>query len=165
MADRDGHFVTVTLRTSYGGAALELTEETIENQADAELTDAKLEGFDSSDRPSGRRGRYTTKADLARCGKRKNSAAKSVDLSLEIRDRRASQASRIDPEFLERIAASLTRPKLMAEVRKEDGSGSSVLPAGRSRPANHGPAHRHRHVGLCRRTCSAARLAVSSIAP
>src|SRR5205823_2339523 len=42
-----GHFVTVTLRTSYEGRQLsQLTEETIEIKPTLSFADAKLEGFD-----------------------------------------------------------------------------------------------------------------------
>ncbi len=43
-----GDFATLTLRVSHDGRQLsQLTEETIEVQADAQFDDAKLEGFDN----------------------------------------------------------------------------------------------------------------------
>jgi trigger factor len=115
-----GHFVTVTLRTSYEGRQLsQLTEETIEIKPTLSFTDAKLEGFDKLLIGHQAGETLTTKLAISPDAENEEFRGKEVDLSLEIVTVEHRKLPELTREFLERIGGFANEEELMAEVRKE----------------------------------------------
>ena len=115
-----GHFVTVTLRTSYEGRQLsQLTEETIEVRPILSLADSKLENFGKL--LVGKQAGETVETKLAIAPESENEEfrGKEVDLSMEIVTVEHRKYPELNREFLERIGGFKDEAELLSEVRTE----------------------------------------------
>jgi len=115
-----GHFVTMTLRTSYEGRQLsQLTEETIEIKPTLSLVDAKLEGFDDLLMGKTAGETVTTKLKITPESDNEEFRGKDVDLSLEIVTVERRKLPELTRDFLERIGGFADEAELHNEVRTE----------------------------------------------